>query len=158
MGEVGVRDPRAGQEDANLARELRVAGDGSRGLRRGGAALEGAGGRPELPRARRGPAEACQLELRSGAAGGPGGGIEVQEGGGRGGRRRGRRLHGRSSGPARVGLSQSQIEAINEAPLDSPKMWTDLAAGAAGADPMVFLDLGDVGMDEWGMLQHSIWD
>ncbi|XP_030523218.1 ethylene-responsive transcription factor ERF022-like [Rhodamnia argentea] len=66
---------------------------------------------------------------------------------------------GGSSGPVRVGLSPSQIEAINEAPLDSPKMWMEQAAGAVGADPTAALDLGDMELDEWGgMLQHSIWD
>ncbi|KAI6691300.1 hypothetical protein NL676_028128 [Syzygium grande] len=64
----------------------------------------------------------------------------------------------RSSAPVRVGLSPSQIEAINEAPLDSPKMWMEMAEGAAGADPTVVWELGDTELDEWGMLQHSIWD
>ncbi|KAJ0026442.1 hypothetical protein Pint_07546 [Pistacia integerrima] len=32
-------------------------------------------------------------------------------------------------GPVRVGLSPSQIQAINESPLDSPKMWMELGAG-----------------------------
>ncbi|GAY59530.1 hypothetical protein CUMW_195170 [Citrus unshiu] len=34
-----------------------------------------------------------------------------------------------SLGPVRIGLSPSQIQAINESPLDSPKMWMELAAG-----------------------------
>ncbi|KAL3735790.1 hypothetical protein ACJRO7_024851 [Eucalyptus globulus] len=61
----------------------------------------------------------------------------------------------RSSAPARVGLSPSQIEAINEAPLDSPKMWMQLGAGA---DSAAAFDLGDMEVDQWGMLQQSIWD
>ncbi|KAJ8760423.1 hypothetical protein K2173_015090 [Erythroxylum novogranatense] len=60
--------------------------------------------------------------------------------------------------PIRVGLSQSQIEAINEAPLDSPKMWMEeLAAGALlQAEPMISSDVEFAEWDE--MLQHSIWD
>ncbi|KAG6656262.1 ethylene-responsive transcription factor ERF022-like [Carya illinoinensis] len=34
---------------------------------------------------------------------------------------------GSNAVPARVGLSPSQIQAINESPLDSPKMWMELA-------------------------------
>lgn len=33
--------------------------------------------------------------------------------------------------PVTVGLSPSQIQAINESPLDSPKMWMQMAAEAA---------------------------
>ncbi|KAI7992534.1 Ethylene-responsive transcription factor ERF022 [Camellia lanceoleosa] len=39
--------------------------------------------------------------------------------------------------PIRVGLSPSQIQAINESPLDSPKMWMELAGALLSAEPMV---------------------
>ncbi|KAM5575115.1 hypothetical protein ABKV19_014184 [Rosa sericea] len=73
---------------------------------------------------------------------------------------------GGSSGgaaPVTVGLSPSQIQAINESPLDSPKMWMQymymshrdeaLFFGEDGSSSMVFFDDHDDG------LQHqSIWD
>ncbi|GAY34887.1 hypothetical protein CUMW_277350 [Citrus unshiu] len=38
-----------------------------------------------------------------------------------------------SLGPVRIGLSPSQIQAINESPLDSPKMWMELARNVLSA-------------------------
>jgi hypothetical protein len=63
-------------------------------------------------------------------------------------------------GPVRVGLSPSQIQAINEAPLDSPKMWMELAGALLLEEPMIMSDDIDVAYrDEWGEMQHdSIWD
>ena len=63
-------------------------------------------------------------------------------------------------GPVRVGLSPSQIQAINEAPLDSPKMWMELAGALLLEEPMIMSDDIDVAYrDERGEMQHdSIWD
>ncbi|KAK4341180.1 hypothetical protein RND71_039681 [Anisodus tanguticus] len=79
--------------------------------------------------------------------------------------------------PVRVGLSPSQIQAINESPLDSPKMWMELtgalllrdpireytcpSSSYSFTDPMVFCeDIG--GFEDWDheMQQRhdSIWD
>ncbi|KAK4352840.1 hypothetical protein RND71_028358 [Anisodus tanguticus] len=77
--------------------------------------------------------------------------------------------------PVRVGLSPSQIQAINESPLDSPKMWMELAGALllrdpvreytcassySFTDPMVLCeDIG--GFEDWDEMQqhhHSIWD
>ncbi|XP_011000046.1 PREDICTED: ethylene-responsive transcription factor ERF022-like [Populus euphratica] len=69
---------------------------------------------------------------------------------------------GGSLGPVRVGLSPSQIQAINEAPLDSPKMWTELAGALLLDEPVAMGDDIDVELsDEWGEMEHehdSIWD
>lgn len=64
-------------------------------------------------------------------------------------------------GPVRVGLSPSQIQAINEAPLDSPKMWMELAGALLMGEPMVLSDDIDVDVEfsEWEEIQHdSIWN
>ena len=62
-------------------------------------------------------------------------------------------------GPVRVGLSPSQIQAINEAPLDSPKMWTEyLAESLLTGEPMAMENDIGVGYSEWEELQQeSIW-
>ncbi|GFQ00633.1 ethylene-responsive transcription factor erf021 [Phtheirospermum japonicum] len=55
--------------------------------------------------------------------------------------------------PARVELSPSHIQAINESPLDSPKMWMDFAG------PSEPVDFGENGMGEWDEMEsYSIWD
>ncbi|PIN22343.1 hypothetical protein CDL12_04943 [Handroanthus impetiginosus] len=60
------------------------------------------------------------------------------------------------TGPARVELSPSDIQAINESPLDSPKMWMELAGPSAVGEPV---DLGESEMDEWDeMDSYPIWD
>lgn len=62
--------------------------------------------------------------------------------------------------PARVGLSPSQIQAINESPLDSPKMWMELA-GALLSDEnsLVLSDTDTDQLSEWQEIQYeSIWD
>ncbi|OAY23934.1 hypothetical protein MANES_18G118900v8 [Manihot esculenta] len=59
-------------------------------------------------------------------------------------------------GPVTVRLSQSQIQAINESPLDSPKMWMQMAMVE---DPMMFSH--DVGEDDdwnYNMQNDSLWD
>lgn len=73
---------------------------------------------------------------------------------------------GSNLGPVRVGLSASQIQAINESPLDSPKMWMELEAG-----PFLIGEQMDGGFfesfqsfsgewkeDEDMQLAESIWD
>ncbi|KAF9685236.1 hypothetical protein SADUNF_Sadunf03G0033800 [Salix dunnii] len=62
-------------------------------------------------------------------------------------------------GPARVGLSTSQIQAINEAPLNSPKMWTEhLSESLLMGEPMAMENDIGVGCSEWeGIQQDSIW-
>ncbi|GFY96844.1 integrase-type DNA-binding superfamily protein [Actinidia rufa] len=58
--------------------------------------------------------------------------------------------------PVTVGLSPSQIQAINESPLDSPKMWMDLT-GVMLEERAVFSK--DVEMDEWDEItDDSLWD
>ncbi|KAL3830351.1 hypothetical protein ACJIZ3_019153 [Penstemon smallii] len=56
--------------------------------------------------------------------------------------------------PVQVRLSPSQIEAINEAPLDSPKMWMEL-----GADNLS-VSYEEIEMEEWDEMDYnySIWD
>nr|QNI23815.1 AP2/ERF transcription factor [Camptotheca acuminata] len=59
--------------------------------------------------------------------------------------------------PVRVGLSPSQIQAINESPLDSPNMWMDLAGALLLAEPMILY--GENELSECEEMQHySIWD
>ncbi|KAE8022282.1 hypothetical protein FH972_008094 [Carpinus fangiana] len=64
--------------------------------------------------------------------------------------------------PDRVGLSPSQIQAINESPMDSPKMWMELAMGALlleESDDMVLFDNDVDQLSEWEEVQYeSIWD
>ncbi|KDP45624.1 hypothetical protein JCGZ_17231 [Jatropha curcas] len=57
-------------------------------------------------------------------------------------------------GPVTVRLSQSQIQAINESPLDSPKMWMQMAMAE---EAMMFCN--DFEDDEWDNMQNdSLWD
>ncbi|ESR54886.1 ethylene-responsive transcription factor ERF022 [Citrus sinensis] len=66
-----------------------------------------------------------------------------------------------SLGPVRIGLSPSQIQAINESPLDSPKMWMELAAGTFWSPEQMLLYDGIDEVCEWGnydMQVESIWD
>nr|AZT78950.1 DREB transcription factor [Malus sieboldii] len=83
-------------------------------------------------------------------------------------------LRGLSSAPVTVGLSPSQIQAINESPLDSPKMWMQYMCRAHGYEAPSSLggDLwdtdnsspnkyyeGDVESMDYEDMQHwSIWD
>nr|DAD38915.1 TPA_asm: hypothetical protein HUJ06_013237 [Nelumbo nucifera] len=59
--------------------------------------------------------------------------------------------------PTTVGLSQSQIQAINESPLDSPKMWTELAEALLVEPPTVVYR--DTEMSYWGdeMQSDFLW-
>ncbi|KAJ7949776.1 Ethylene-responsive transcription factor [Quillaja saponaria] len=69
-----------------------------------------------------------------------------------------------TAAPARVRLSQNQIQAINELPLDSPKMWMQMAEALMSnfdVEPVVsYDDDSDVlELSEWEEMQHdSIWD
>lgn len=61
--------------------------------------------------------------------------------------------------PARIQLSPSHIQAINEAPLDSPKMWMEIGGGSS----LIAVDYGEADqMDEGDELimdhPYSIWD
>ncbi|XP_057502713.1 ethylene-responsive transcription factor ERF021-like [Actinidia eriantha] len=59
--------------------------------------------------------------------------------------------------PVTIGLSPSQIQAINESPLDSPKMWMD-PTGALMLEERAFFS-NDVEMDEWDEItDDSLWD
>lgn len=64
--------------------------------------------------------------------------------------------------PVTVRLSPSQIQAINESPLDSPKMWMQMAEALMLEESMMFSnDFDDKGMnsDQWEDIQHdSLWD
>ncbi|KAL2513377.1 Ethylene-responsive transcription factor [Abeliophyllum distichum] len=56
--------------------------------------------------------------------------------------------------PVRVGLSPSQIQAINESPLDSPKMWMELECALPVGEPY-----GSNPPEEWDDTDYySIWD
>lgn len=67
--------------------------------------------------------------------------------------------------PVRVGLSPSQIQAINESPLDSPKTWMQMAEALMFGNDydqsmMVYCD-GDGVLEssEWEEIQYeSLWD
>ncbi|KAG8661070.1 ethylene-responsive transcription factor ERF021 [Manihot esculenta] len=59
-------------------------------------------------------------------------------------------------GPVTVRLSPSQIQAINESPLDSPKMWMEMAMVE---ESMMFSN--DAGEDDdwnYNMQNDSLWD
>lgn len=59
--------------------------------------------------------------------------------------------------PIRVGLSPSQIQAINDSPLDSPTMWMQMAEALSSEEDSIFLyDHFD---EQWEDVRHqSIWD
>ncbi|KAJ8760506.1 hypothetical protein K2173_015173 [Erythroxylum novogranatense] len=69
---------------------------------------------------------------------------------------------GNSTGspPVTVRLSASQIQAINESPLDSPKMWMQMAAGTSILDEEAMIFSGDSEENEWNYSTHndSLWD
>ncbi|KAE8682120.1 ERF021 protein [Hibiscus syriacus] len=66
---------------------------------------------------------------------------------------------GKSLGPVRTGLSPSQIQAINEFPLDSPKMWMELAGAVLLAEPMMCgVDDAVFMTDYEEILVEPIWD
>ncbi|PIN24652.1 hypothetical protein CDL12_02615 [Handroanthus impetiginosus] len=63
----------------------------------------------------------------------------------------------------RVGLSPTQIQAINESPLDSPKMWMELAGPSVslvGSEPLFYCGETDEIELQWDAMEcnYSIWD
>ncbi|KAF5741934.1 ethylene-responsive transcription factor [Tripterygium wilfordii] len=60
--------------------------------------------------------------------------------------------------PVRVGLSPSQIKAINESPLDSPTMWTDLAGALLLGEPPGMVVWADDDFEDTELHLESIWD
>ncbi|KAH7843015.1 hypothetical protein Vadar_011805 [Vaccinium darrowii] len=59
--------------------------------------------------------------------------------------------------PITVGLSPSQIQAINKSPLDLPEMWMELGGTIMSEERATFLN--DVETDEWDdVLDYSLWD
>ncbi|XP_043705511.1 ethylene-responsive transcription factor ERF021-like [Telopea speciosissima] len=61
--------------------------------------------------------------------------------------------------PKNIRLSQSQIQAINESPLDSPKMWMELAEALFPDTSMGFIDDQVEMSDDWEDMQHdSLWE
>ncbi|KAK8580076.1 hypothetical protein V6N13_143209 [Hibiscus sabdariffa] len=58
-------------------------------------------------------------------------------------------------GPVTIGLTQSQIQAINESPLDSPKMWMQMSE-----ESMMFLNEHEESDEcQWDDMQtDSLWD
>ncbi|KAG8493718.1 hypothetical protein CXB51_011217 [Gossypium anomalum] len=64
---------------------------------------------------------------------------------------------GAGVGPVTVRLTQSQIQAINESPLDSPKMWMQMSE-ALMMDDMVLPNENEEN-DQWDDMQSdSLWD
>ncbi|KAJ6762168.1 ETHYLENE-RESPONSIVE TRANSCRIPTION FACTOR ERF042-RELATED [Salix koriyanagi] len=61
------------------------------------------------------------------------------------------------AGPITVRLSASQIQAINESPLDSPKAWMQMSEIAMLESSMVFSN--GIDEDQWDNKQtYSLWD
>lgn len=63
--------------------------------------------------------------------------------------------------PVNVGLSESEIQAINESPLDSSEMWTDMAAGfhVMGDDESMVFPTTDFEMTDYeDQIDDSLWD
>lgn len=59
--------------------------------------------------------------------------------------------------PVTVRLSPSQIQAINESPLDSPKMWMQMTETLMLEESMMFSNVTDD--DDWEDMQsESLWD
>ncbi|XAR55668.1 hypothetical protein NMG60_11035812 [Bertholletia excelsa] len=62
-----------------------------------------------------------------------------------------------SGAPVTVGLSPSQIQAINESPLDSPNMWMEMSGPLLSNERTAFAD--DVDMDEWEEVpDDTLWN
>lgn len=64
---------------------------------------------------------------------------------------------GSSSNSNHLGLSPSQIQAINESPLDSPKMWMELTNALNMEERMYFSN--NIEMNDWEEIpDDSLWD
>ncbi|KAE8720674.1 ERF021 protein [Hibiscus syriacus] len=62
-----------------------------------------------------------------------------------------------STGPVRVRLSQSQIQAINESPMDSPKTWMQMSEALMMDESMMYCTKNEE--NEWEDMQlDSLWD
>nr|CAD1842170.1 unnamed protein product [Ananas comosus var. bracteatus] len=145
VGEVGFRDQRAGEEDEDMARELRVGGDGGGGARRGRAAAPGPRSPAQLPEAADRlprPKSSDPVDIRSAA-------LEAA----RRVRALGPELCCSLSGPSRAG-SEWEYIGNDELGLDSPKMWAELAEAMLVAPPM--WAHGDADVEDW--VQGSLWD
>ncbi|XP_031248817.1 ethylene-responsive transcription factor ERF021-like [Pistacia vera] len=66
---------------------------------------------------------------------------------------------GTSLGPVTVRLSPSQIQAINDSPMDSPKMWMQMTEELMLQESMMFSNEVEEN-DEWSynMQSDSLWD
>lgn len=65
---------------------------------------------------------------------------------------------GSNMGPITVRLSPSQIQAINESPLDSPKMWMQMAEALTMEESLMFSNETNE-ENEWEDMQNeSLWD
>lgn len=62
-----------------------------------------------------------------------------------------------TSGATTVMLSASEIQAINEYPMDSPKTWMQMANEFMVEEPVMFSG-NDMGGNEWYMQSDSLWD
>ncbi|CAI9786710.1 unnamed protein product [Fraxinus pennsylvanica] len=71
-------------------------------------------------------------------------------------KRPGQEAEGGGVVPLRVGLSPSQIQAINESPLESPKMWMELECALLVGEPHGSNQLEEPGDDD--IDYYSIWD
>ncbi|KAK0576482.1 hypothetical protein LWI29_018206 [Acer saccharum] len=93
-------------------------------------------------------AHEAALMVRTAAAGNPPCREEGGSGGGPG---------GSGLGPITVRLSPSQIQAINESTMDSPKMWMQMAEEMMLEESMIFSN--EVVDNEWNdMPSDSVWD
>ncbi|KAL5843332.1 hypothetical protein ACOSQ4_009290 [Xanthoceras sorbifolium] len=94
--------------------------------------------------------EAALTLKTTGGGGGGGDPPGTEEGGGGSG--------GSGLGPITVRLSPSQIQAINESTMDSPKMWMQMAEEMMLEESMFFSN--DVEGNEWNndMQSDALWD
>lgn len=66
---------------------------------------------------------------------------------------------GSIAAPATVRLSPSQIQAINESPLDSPKMWMQMAEAVTAEESMMYVSNETNQENEWEVMHNeSLWD
>lgn len=58
--------------------------------------------------------------------------------------------------PVTIGLSPSQIQAINDFPMDSPKMWSDVTREYVGEETM--FTCNDYEMSDYEEIDDCLWD